>query len=136
MSKIAWTCDECGKPIRDGAGYITVDHSEIAKHRNGERSWEAALERRRVEQGNTWVAVNLAELPDNPRAAWKVLHGTCDPNPDSSDYWIGVERLRTPGDVIGLSAHLFEKNWIQATTWASLLRGVAAQLRSAEVVAS
>jgi hypothetical protein len=57
-----------------------------------------------------------------------VLHWNCDPDPDSSDYWIAVERIRRAGDVIGWTAHLLEKRWLQSTGWSDVLRHVAGQL--------
>ena len=55
-------------------------------------------------------AYSLAALHDHPAPVrWRVLHDSCDPEPESSDYWIAVERIRTAGDVIRWTSHLLGK---------------------------
>lgn len=125
---IVWTCDVCRGPVVDETGYVTVDYDEIHECRRREQEWEAELERRRAEQGTRFLALSLAEIPENPRPRWRVLHHACDPKPESCDYWIAVERIRTAGDVIAWTAHLLEKDWLPLTSWDDLLRRVAAQL--------
>ncbi len=65
----------------------------------------------------------LGELIERlEQARWRVLHRACDPNPESSDYWIGIERARTTTDLLLRTAHLLEtKKWIQSTTWHTLI---------------
>jgi hypothetical protein len=121
---LTWSCDVCKRPIPDDAGYITVPYAEIHAHREWNDEFDEMLRIR----GNGGLAVyTLGELNGMPdRARWHALHRSCDPNLDSNDYWIGVERIRTYPQVLEWSAHLLSKTWITDTTWQDILRRAAA----------
>ena len=111
---LVWTCDECGGPIKDGDGYITVDYADIREHRARVADWNG-----RHPRGTIY---SLAETFDYPMPCqWRVLHRGCDLNLESEDYWIAVERIRTPAALIHWAAHLGAKTWIQETTWTAIL---------------
>lgn len=117
---LVWRCEVCRNPIADEEGYITISYADLDDHRlatEKANAWKAAeIER----TGSTWIATPITLYPDYVR--WRILHGTCDPQPQSSDYWIGVERVRTPRALLGWTAHLLEKGWLRHTSWAYILR--------------
>lgn len=120
---VVWTCVVCGQAIEDDEGYLTASFAELHEYERRVREWEAE---------HAQGFYTLREVLDYPRAVpWQVLHEACDPEPDASSYWIGVERIRTPAAVLAWAAHLGEKNWIQTTNWTALLRGIAGQLGGA-----
>lgn len=119
---ITVVCSLCGKPILPGAGWLLVSHSDINRTAT---AWSEFEERKRAESGIDGL-VALDELMDLPgRAAWQAFHRTCDPDLDSHDYYIDVERFTTWADVVSWTAHLMGKTWLQHTNWAALLRGLA-----------
>jgi hypothetical protein len=118
---LAWRCDVCEGPVHDRDGYVCVDYADLREYERQARAWDEA----HVDA----FFVPVSEYDTYPTLVrWHVLHGRCDPRPDSADYWIGVERIRTPDQVIAWSAHLLGKRWIQTTTWPDVLRSVASQL--------
>ena len=127
-TEIEWTCEVCDQPIADDAGYVTASYSAINAYRDAERAWEEEHPKT-----GRFRIVPLTDYVSYPsRVRWSVLHQGCDPNPDSTDYWIGVERIRTAADVLGWSAHLLEKKWLSITTWSDVLYGIKKQLDAKE----
>lgn len=125
---LLWTCDECGKPVTDGDGWVTIDYAELNAYRDATADWEKAHPT--PEHGlRCFSLTDLMELPDPVR--WHVWHRACDPNIDSCDYCIDVERIRTAAQILKWTAHLMEKTWLPDTTWRDLLRGQAERLRKA-----
>ncbi len=121
---LAWDCEVCAEPIADSAGHVCVSYRELHERTRLAREWD--------EQHAGTFAVSIGEFLTYPATvSWRVLHARCDPEPDSDDYWIGVERIRTPGDVISWTAHLLGKRWLQVTNWDDLLRTVATRLGGA-----
>lgn len=120
MSALAlvWCCQRCDKPIADDDGYLHVNYAEINHVQRETAAWH-----KRHPAG---TVISGAELFTHPgRAPWQAHHRACDPRPESNDYWIGVERIRTHLQVVKWTAHLMEKNWLEHTSWIDVLRGVA-----------
>jgi hypothetical protein len=116
----------CGDPIADDGGYVTMSYAELNAHKRATRVWD--------EEHAGQFAVTAGELLTYPETVrWRVLHADCDPEPDSPDYCVGVERIRTPAQVVSWAAQLGDKNWIQLTDWSGLLRNVASQLGSQQL---
>jgi hypothetical protein len=94
-----------------------VHYAAVHEHRRLKEAWG------REHAGR--VAIPLDAFDRYPRAPhWAVLHRACDPQPESDDYWIGVERIRSLADVVAWSGHLVGKTWLPATDWAVLLRRI------------
>lgn len=124
QQRLVWHCDVCGGPIADDDGYVTVHYSEINAHRAAAAAWD----RKHNPPGrlNVHHVGSLLEYPQPVRC----LHSQCDPRPDSDDdYWISIERVRTAEQLLDLTAHLLEtKNWLDTTTWSSILRRHSTEL--------
>lgn len=86
-----------------------------------EVTWTCHVCRRPIERASGHVAID----PDGPRRHWRAYHFTCDPQPESDDYSIPVERISTLRGVLGWTAHLMGKRWIAETDWADVLRELA-----------
>lgn len=122
---LVWTCEVCEKPISNGAGYLTVHHGELHAYDRAAAAWE--------EEHQGWIHSGEVFVSYPHAVRWQVVHAHCDPQPNSADdYWIAVERIRTPEQVIRWASHLLEKGWIRNTDWGDVLRGVAGQLRERE----
>jgi hypothetical protein len=50
--------------------------------------------------------------PIRPQIAFDAVHSACDPNPESDEYWFGVERAETLEAWCRWVHHLTEKNWM------------------------
>ena len=137
MQRLVWRCERCGKPIGDGAGYVAMSFAELHAYKRALEAWNERVDR---DYPGAFRCYPVSELLDYPEPVrWHVLHGLCDPEPDSPDYWIGVERIRTAAAVISWSSHLIRKNWIHETddclppwtggsTWNAVLDEAARQL--------
>lgn len=64
---ITFQCDMCGGNIDHGAGYVEVDHHGAIGRKAGR-----------------WFG---------RRVKWHAVHRGCDPQPDTSTYWIRVEQI-------------------------------------------
>lgn len=123
---LVWPCDICSAPIDDNDGYLTMSYAELHNYRAAVKAHDDRMAAAHPEWENGWRIYSLGELYDwPPRVAWQAFHGACDPDPESSDYWIGVERLRTPRALIGWCAHLGEKKWLVDTNWRQILHRFA-----------
>lgn len=122
MPTVRWTCHTCGDQVADDDGHVTINYRDIRRHAQQAREWEA-------DAGQVVTMRDLLTYPD--QVHWRVYHRDCDPDLESSDYSIDIERIRTPGQVIDWTAHLLEKEWLQTTDWDAVLRGVAARLDEA-----
>ena len=112
--QFVWQCEVCGKPIKDGQGYIDCVPDEPLPENLGSRMKVG-------EDGK------LVEVPFSPRERerrrWAPLHQRCDPRFDLfSFYWIDVERCRYYWQLLDWSAHLMEKSWLEQTDWNEFLR--------------
>lgn len=123
---ISWPCDACGDPVDDG--YIHISHAAIRVAEEAHARWE------REHPGPMYSGAELAAAP--LRAAWQLHHASCDPYPESDDYWIEVEGIRTAVGVLDWSVHLGGKGWIGVTNWPTIqrraLRALAAAHRPAQ----
>ena len=123
---ITWTCQHCHEPIADGKGWITIDQREVWQRRDAVQAWreegrKADEEHQAGRVGRPIHPADLKTFPDPIR--WEVTHETCDPNPDrGTDYWIGIERIRTEADLLSWSANLFGRRWFQDTAWDRIIR--------------
>ena len=110
---IEWPCSACQSPVGDGAGQLWVD---------GEQQYavEQALKEWNREHHGTMSARDLHAYPDP--APWQVTHYTCTPEGTSVLYGIEVHRIRTYRQLVGWTAHLSEKAWLETTNWSDLLR--------------
>lgn len=119
-SFVSFSCVGCRQPIRDGSGYLTVDHNEIDAVRAAQAEWKD-------QHGDGLV--NMDELLAYPEAArWRPWHAACDPDPDAwRSYTIEIHRLRSLAEIIDWTAHLMEKEWLIDTNWDQVLRSVQGQ---------
>lgn len=97
--RLTWVCDHCGDPIRDGEGVIELDYYDLGRYRREIRDWQAATPH------------SLGLFPESPR--WRVVHYTCDGNPDAVTYWIPVENARTLEQALDRTYHLATKAAMQ-----------------------
>lgn len=123
--EIVWLCQACGQPVTDGTGYIHVNHMEIAVAERAERDFMARTTTPEGHQSVTGEAWHDALDLLDTEARWQVHHGTCDPHPDSGDYWFDVARARTHAHLLQRTAHLMEKRWLDVTDWAAFIRRAA-----------
>ncbi len=127
--RITWPCEVCGKPIKDGAGYLTVSIRAMRVHEDSWVQYRERLRQRREAAGNPALfAEDLADMPRTQRAHWLAVHGECDPDPGSGGHQIEVERIRTAHHLLAWTAHLMGKRWLRDTDWADLLGGIGGNL--------
>ena len=121
---IVWACDVCDLPVDDEAGYVTIRYADLDEHERAGRDFEAKLDAKYPCGPGRLRVVPLTEYSDAPGLVrWRILHRDCDPDPDSCDYWIGVERIRTQGQALEWCAHLLEtKRWLPKTNWPRIVR--------------
>lgn len=112
--KIEWTCDECGRAIEDGDGYLTVNEAQIKEAQRELVEWKSE---------HQTSAVSIKDLLDRPNfVKWHAVHGSCDPRSDYGDYSIEVDRIRTARHALGWTLHLHGKNWTGATDWDEFIK--------------
>ena len=116
MSTISWVCEVCSRPVKDGQGWITISYPAIHRYEEELRTWKE------MHGGRLISGAELLEYPKAPR--WHVWHRKCDPDIDSSDYTIEIERIRTYQTLLSWTAHLLEKNWFSNTNWSHIIRRV------------
>jgi hypothetical protein len=125
-SMVTWACEECGDVIVDGEGYLAISYADINTYRDAVREWNVTHNQPNNGRFRVLTTDEFLTYPEPPR--WHVCHASCDSEPDSPDYWIGVERIRTVAEVLRWTAHLAGKNWQPSTNWSELLRDVAEQV--------
>lgn len=122
-TRIIWTCDVCQQPVANRAGYIHVLYREIDQYDSDLEDWQARVDAAQEDPTASFRIITGGLLLDCPTPArWHVHHFRCDPDPDSHDYAIGVERIRTFKEVTSWTAHLLGKRWLSSTDWEGLLR--------------
>lgn len=115
-NRLTWRCHRCEEPVEDGRGYIHVSSYELARHQRAIADYR--------ERNKGWRPIDVADLMSLPgEAEWRVTHTSCDPDPDSNDYWFDVARCRTWPMLLGWSAHLMQKSWITSTDFSEFLYG-------------
>lgn len=115
---LVWICATCREPVADHTGYLHVNHETIGEVRRGERDHSR-------EHPDTGISIDaLLGMPDP--APWQVHHGACDPDSDSPDYVIHIERARTHAQLLHWTAHLMEKRWLKYTDWPALISRMSA----------
>lgn len=127
---LVWICDVCQEPIEDDRGYITLSYADLGRYRRGVKAFDERIAEKYPGPLKCYpISELLHHYPE--LAHWRVLHRKCDPNLQSDDYWISVERIRTAAELVHWCAHMLGKNWIQDTTWTEILHQAEAQLREA-----
>jgi hypothetical protein len=115
--KIVWTCSECGQPVVDEDGYVTMEMAEAVRVKEERETWEETNPE----------GVTAATLDTYPKSAhWQVVHVDCDPEPDREAYSFDVGRIRSAWAALAWTAHLMKKPWLAATDWDVLIERVAA----------
>lgn len=122
--QVSWSCDVCGRPVGDGAGYLFVDRVKLSEFGDRMESWEAKQAAVRASRSGGGLvvayAVDFLSMPD--RVPWQTVHAACDPNPESEDYWIPVERVDSVAAVLDWTLHLHGKGFLESTNWESVIR--------------
>jgi predicted GIY-YIG superfamily endonuclease len=128
-ASIVWTCEICRLPIEDEEGYLTVDYEKLHAYTAAVSAHDTRMEAAHPEwSGKRFKTFTLGELYDYPdRVEWHTYHLRCDPDPETNDYWIGIERIRTLGQALGWASHLSEKVWLNDTNWSAILRRLASE---------
>jgi hypothetical protein len=136
VGELSWICDVCRAPVWDGDGYLTISDADIRRWKDLNRQWDEELDRR-FPGKDEWRVYSFADPMLPPLDAiprWRTLHGRCDPEPQTNDYWIGMERIREVSQVLSWTAHLIEsKEWLPETDWDDVLRRVERQLTGSAV---
>lgn len=78
------------------------------------------------------MATQLSEVLDlrerNPLPRWEVHHEECDPAKDRDDYWMAIERVRTPQTLLGWTLHFVEtKDFADTSNWTDFMRKIMSQ---------
>jgi predicted GIY-YIG superfamily endonuclease len=114
---LRWQCVTCAEWIEDKAGYLTVNEKDVRAYEVGRDELDARI----TAAQKTWQPVSLEWYLDNPVVRWMPYHRACDPDPDDSGYWVGVERLRTHSQMLSWTAHLMSKTWLDCTDWEQVI---------------
>jgi predicted GIY-YIG superfamily endonuclease len=140
------TCPACDKPAiysrardrcfhRDGSGnercWLAITRGEVVHgpDHQGVWRWAEKVEKKPDRVLRAWWCEfckglvrdgdGYLELDRSDR--WHVMHRGCDPNINSSRYWIGVERIRLESQVAEWQAHLEHKRWFDLDHWLDTL---------------
>lgn len=115
---IKWDCDHCGGAISDDAGAIGVSEPDLRRHETELDAWQA----KRATFGLVTPGALLITYPEPAR--WLAYHfdDECVFDEVGSCYEIPVERIRTPAEALGWTAHLMGKRWLSQTNWESIIR--------------
>lgn len=120
---ITWVCDVCGLDITaEQDGHVYTRSDDEARFRR-ETDEHAEKHPETMGRFSVYSGTALMDLPDPIH--WHVAHLECDPEPDRTDYWIGVGDLGTFRQVTRWTAHLLEKSWLDDTDWRELIGRLA-----------
>lgn len=114
---LVWTCNACGRPVNDGDGYIHVSYAELGQYERDKKAWEEKW----PGEGSLRFIPASAYFDFPHQVRWRTHHAACDPNPDSYDYWIDVERVRSNSGLLARTAHLMGKRWLKNTNWDTVI---------------
>jgi hypothetical protein len=106
---LVWICETCSKPIDNGTGWVHIDYRDINRAEKD------------LPPEPTGFRVDLGAWMDWKPAHWQVHHKACDPDMDAPDYVIDVDRARTHAKLLGWTAHLMGKTWLDSTDWQELI---------------
>ncbi|WP_157437790.1 hypothetical protein [Actinoplanes subtropicus] len=107
-------CDLCARTVAPSDGHLWVDDRDLAQVQRLTAAWEA--------EHPDAEPIQVSNLVTRPQPArWHVTHTTCDAVPRSSGYSIELTRIQTFRDLVGWTAHLMGKNWLQHTDWDDLI---------------
>ncbi|MEV1048742.1 hypothetical protein [Streptomyces sp. NPDC049916] len=107
-------CRGCGRKVWDDIGYLWVDTARVADVGQAQRAWEAEY------RDGLMDMLDFLKYPEKVR--WQAHHLACDPASEDSHYRLEARRLRTRADLLGWTAHLMGKNWLDCTDWSELLQ--------------
>ncbi|MHA3834867.1 hypothetical protein ACXR8F_04000 [Terrabacter sp. AAH1] len=121
-NELTWDCVACGKPIENTDGHLHIDVPGDVLTREAE--WHEFRKERTDEQG--FFSMNMADFGLMPeKVRWQAHHDACDRTREANDYSIPVEDIRTPRKLLGMTAHLMEKTWLEHTNWQDVIRDKA-----------
>jgi hypothetical protein len=115
-----WRCDVCRRPIRPGQGTIALlavsEDGVVGGYPEAPTPDEQPL----PEPPGGWplgvAIVSLAELEvlgeAQPRIAFRVCHGACDPDPRGASYGVDVGEARTLAEWRDWVVHVGAKRWM------------------------
>ena len=112
--RIEWTCDECGRAIENGEGYVTVNGAEVKEAQRQTAEWKSK------HRTSTIDVADYADLTSTVK--WQAIHNACDPRSELGDFIIDVDRLRTARHALGWTLELHRMGWVRATNWDSYIK--------------
>lgn len=120
-AEVLWVCVACKGLVADGEGYLHINYREIASVEQQQAEWD------RANPGPSFTGTALMSMPEP--ACWVVHHTRCDPDIDSMDYVIEVERARTAAQLLSWTVHLMDKVWLSSTDWKRVVEETIRDLR-------
>lgn len=103
---MSWICTVCDKPVANGAGYISVEDSETGGYPRH------ATDRDDETKPTAMTAAEIVKQLSPPAITFRVYHADCDPRPQTTTYWFGVEEAATLKAWCRWVAQLSTKVWI------------------------
>lgn len=123
--ELVWRCNVCGQPVTNGDGYIHVDLTKAHKYDADYKALRNRVSAKDPAGWRSWEGEDLEALMDLKPVPWEIHHLACDPHPEHYCYWFDVARARTHAHLLDWTAHLLEKDWLNATSWSTLIRTAA-----------
>jgi hypothetical protein len=121
---INWVCETCDQPATDGV--LHIDQRAALAARVEIDRWN---EQRRSEGPTRFSVAAVFAAPR--RVRWQVSCNGCA-HDCGGCYTIELRQCRTWVAALCWQAHLYEKNWFNATNWVALLARVAREHAPAE----
>ncbi|MFI2663240.1 hypothetical protein [Micromonospora carbonacea] len=114
---VDWTCDTCRQPIV-GGGAIHIDLRQVRETERRIDEWNRG-------EGRPGLArVSVVQMLLAPRREhWRVDCNACC-HSCVTCYTIDLTRCQTLRDLVGWTAHLYGKNWFNATDWVYFMQRV------------
>ena len=124
--QITYPCAHCGKPIDDGAGFLTIDTATALDYLAHAKQQIRDEDTDSVIRGKSWGELRAEQDNAPPKAEWTTVHTICaQENP--AGYNIPVAKVRTYRSLNRWTAHLMDKNWFHTTNWPTVLRNALKQ---------